>query len=114
MKILTLAAVAALSAFGLQAHAGAAGAAGDKLVQKHLCMGCHAVDQASIGPSFQQIAAQWRDKPDAEKTLVTTVRQGSLAAGGPHWGQAKMPDDSERAQISEREARRMVRWIMKQ
>ncbi|MEN9474017.1 MAG: hypothetical protein RIS48_737, partial [Pseudomonadota bacterium] len=35
MKILTLAAVAALSAFGLQAHAGAAG---DKLVQKHLCM----------------------------------------------------------------------------
>ena len=111
MKILTLAAVAALSAFGLQAHAGAAG---DKLVQKYLCMGCHAVDQAAIGPSLQQIAAQWRDKPDAEKTLVTTVRQGSLAAGGPHWGQAKMPDDSERAQISEREARRMVRWIMKQ
>jgi hypothetical protein len=37
-----------------------------------------------------------------------------LAAGGPHWGQVKMPDDSERAQISEREARRMVRWIMKQ
>lgn len=111
MKILTLAAVAALSAFGLQAYAGAAG---DKLVQKHLCMGCHAVDQAAIGPSFQQIAAQWRGKPDAEKTLVTTVRQGSLAAGGPHWGQVKMPDDSERAQISEREARRMVRWIMKQ
>ncbi|MEN9474890.1 MAG: hypothetical protein RIS48_1610, partial [Pseudomonadota bacterium] len=34
--------------------------------------------------------------------------------GRPHWGQVKMPDDSERAQISEREARRMVRWIMKQ
>lgn len=111
MKILTLAAFAALSAFGLQAHAGTAG---DKLVQKHLCMGCHAVDKTTIGPSFQQIAAQWRGKPDAEKTLVTTVRQGSLAAGGPHWGQVRMPDDSERAQISEREARRMVRWIMKQ
>ncbi len=112
MKILILAACAAVSAFSLQAHAG--GPAGEKLAQKYLCMGCHAVDQATIGPSFQQIAAQWRDKPGAQKTLVTTVRQGSSAAGGAHWGQARMPDDSERAQVSERDARRMVHWIMQQ
>ncbi|PRD65543.1 c-type cytochrome [Malikia granosa] len=110
-KLLTLAALAAFSTFGLQAHASSGG---EKLVQHYLCLGCHAVDKASIGPSFQQIASAWRGKPEAEKTLVTTVRQGSSAAGGPHWGQVKMPDDSERAQISERDAKRMVHWILKQ
>ena len=110
-KLFPLVALAAFSALLAQAHAGNGG---DKLVQHYLCLGCHAVDKASIGPSFQQIASAWRGKPEAEKTLITTVRQGSSAAGGPHWGQVKMPDDSERAQISERDARRMVHWILKQ
>mgnify|MGYP006201341857 CR=1 FL=1 len=106
--------LAALLAMALLGAAAPASANPEEAMTKAGCMACHAKDKKMVGPSFQQIAAQWRDKPDAEKTLVTTVRQGSLAAGGPHWGQVKMPDDSERAQISEREARRMVRWIMKQ
>ncbi len=112
MKLLAMAALAAFSVTTPEVQAQTP--TGEQLVQKYLCMGCHALDKTTIGPSFQQIAAQWRGKPDAQKTLVVTVRQGSAAAGGPHWGQVKMPDDSERAQIGEVEAKRMVRWILKQ
>ncbi len=110
MTIRTLAIVAALSAGGL-AHAGGNA---PELMQRYHCMGCHAVDKAVIGPSFRQIAGSWRDKPGAEQALALTIRRGSEAAGGPHWGQVKMPDDSEREQIGERQARRIARWILRQ
>ncbi|MEN9903482.1 MAG: hypothetical protein RLZZ555_47 [Pseudomonadota bacterium] len=87
---------------------------GSELVKRFHCMGCHAVDKAAIGPSFQQIGASWRGKPGAEQALSAVIRRGSAATGGPHWGQVKMPDDSEREQISERQARRIARWILRQ
>lgn len=110
MKIRTLALIAALSA-GSFAQAGSSA---PELVKRYQCMGCHAVDRAGIGPSFQQIASSWRGKSGAELALATTIRRGSEAAGGPHWGQVKMPDDSEREQIGERQARRIARWILRQ
>ena len=109
MTIRNLVLAAALSAGGF-AQAGGV----PDLIQRYHCMGCHAVDKAAIGPSFQQIAGRWRGKPGAEQALAATIRRGSEAAGGPHWGQIKMPDDSEREQIGERQARRIARWILRQ
>ena len=111
MKIQAILLMAALSAGSFAAHASGSGS---ELVKRFQCMGCHAVDKAAIGPSFQQIATRWRGKPGAEQTLASTIRSGSEAAGGPHWGQIKMPDDSEREQIGESQARRIARWILRQ
>jgi cytochrome c len=113
MKIRTAAFMAALSVACLAAHASSPGSA-PELIQRFHCMGCHAVDKATIGPSFQQIAGNWRGKPGAEQALASTIRRGSEATGGPHWGQVKMPDDAEREQIGEKQARRIARWILRQ
>jgi cytochrome c len=84
-----------------------------KLAQQKQCMQCHAVDKDTIGPSFRTIKAVYQRMDRREEKLVAVIRQGSAANLGPHWGRARMPDDSERPKVSEREARQLARWIMK-
>ena len=85
-----------------------------KLAEQKQCMQCHAVDKDGAGPSFKKIKAQWKGKKDAEAKLVATISRGSEATGGPHWGAAKMPNDAERPMVSDAEAKKLVKWIMKQ
>lgn len=84
-----------------------------ELAEKKQCMQCHAVDKDTIGPSFRTIKAIYQRMDRREEKLIAVIRQGSAANLGPHWGRARMPDDSERPQVSEREARQLARWIMK-
>jgi len=84
-----------------------------KLAQQKQCMQCHAVDKDTIGPSFRTIKAIYQRMDRREEKLIAVIRQGSAANLGPHWGRARMPDDSERPKVSEREARQLARWIMK-
>ena len=83
-----------------------------KLAEAKQCMQCHAIDRDTIGPSFQTIRAVYRRMDQPEAKLVEVIRDGSAANLGPHWGRARMPDGSERPEISEREARRLARWIL--
>lgn len=86
-----------------------------KLVQEKQCLQCHDVSADKAGPSFKKIAARWKDQKDAEKTLVATIRKGSVAGGGLHWSmKAEMPSDAERPLVSEKEAKKIFAWIMKQ
>ena len=73
-----------------------------KLAQEKQCMACHDVKNDGAGPSFEKIAAKWKGNKDAVRIMVKTIRMGSEAAGGPHWGAAKMPNDAERPQVSVR------------
>jgi len=77
-------------------------------------MQCHGLKEDAAAPSFQKIAAKWRDKPHAVRSIADIARQGSGEGKPLHWGQARMPDDSERPQLSEREARAIARWVLKQ
>ena len=83
-----------------------------KLAEQKQCLQCHAVAKDTIGPSFQTIQAIYRNVKNPEAKLIAVIRQGSAANLGPHWGRARMPDDSERPQVSQREARQLARWIM--
>lgn len=87
---------------------------GQRLANEKQCMGCHDVKQDGAGPSFEKIAAKWAGNKDAVRVMVKTIRMGSEAAGGPHWGAAKMPNDSERPKVSEAEARQLSNWILNQ
>lgn len=88
--------------------------ASEKLAQDKQCVQCHAMNKDGAGPSFVSIATQWKGKKGAEAKLVATIRRGSRATGGPHWGKATMPDPSERPLVSEREAHELARWILSQ
>ena len=48
-------------------------ASAEALIKKSGCLKCHSVSAKKEGPSFKQTAAKYKDKPDAEKTLIIHV-----------------------------------------
>lgn len=109
-RIFWPAALAAAALSGAAAHAMDSA----KLAGAKQCFQCHAVDRHVIGPSFQAIGAVYRRMKDPVPKMVAVIRDGSDAHLGPMWDKARMPDMSERPEVSQREARQLARWILKQ
>jgi cytochrome c len=106
MKFILLA--GALAVFGTSGAA----VASAKLANEKQCLQCHAVDKHTVGPSFQTIQAVYKRMKSPQARMVEVIQQGNDANLGPHWGQARMPNDSERPSVSDREARQLARWIL--
>jgi cytochrome c len=106
MKTVTLSIVVVSLCMSASAFADA------NLAAQKQCMGCHAVDKDGAGPAFKKIGMYWRGLKDAEARLVSTIRKGTEAGGAPHWGEPKMPNDSERPLVSEAEAKKLTKWIL--
>jgi cytochrome c len=51
-------------------------AAARALARQSDCFKCHSVDKKKDGPAWRDVAAKYRDKPDAEATLVKHVTSG--------------------------------------
>lgn len=78
-----------------------------KLAEAKQCTACHTnSEDVPRSPSFKSIAQKY-DKEDADR-LVQVV----LTGGEDHWGSAKMPEMDDRAEVSEKEARKLVNWIL--
>lgn len=43
---------------------------------KAKCGACHTLDTAGVGPAWKDIAAKYKGKKDAEKTLVANITKG--------------------------------------
>ena len=71
------------------------------------CLACHAVAAKVVGPAYQDIAARYAADKDAESRLIQKVRHGGSGA----WGVVPMPANT---QISEAQARTLVRWVLSQ
>jgi cytochrome c len=71
------------------------------------CVACHAVANKVVGPSYKDIAAKYTGQKDAEDKLTQKVLKG----GSGVWGAIPMPANG---QVSEAEARTLVKWIMTQ
>jgi cytochrome c len=78
---------------------------GKALIEGSDCLGCHKADQASIGPAYTKVAAKYATDSSAAARLATRIRAGGTGV----WGQVMMP---AHAQLSERDARLMVRYIL--
>jgi cytochrome c551/c552 len=75
------------------------------LAKRKACLACHRVDQKHLGPSFQEVAARYKGRPEAAAQLVEKVRRG----GGGAWGPIPMPPHPD---LAEADARALVRWIL--
>ena len=71
------------------------------------CMACHAVANKLVGPAYKDVAAKYAGQSDAEAKLVQKVMKG----GSGVWGAVPMPANP---QVSEAEARTLVKWILSQ
>jgi cytochrome c len=87
--------IAAIASVAVMA-AGAASAS-DELAKKNGCLNCHAVDSKKVGPSYKDIAAKYKGKPEAADKIV-----GELKAGKGHPA-VKASDDDIKA---------LVKWIL--
>jgi len=95
--LIGLAAVAALASNAALANA--------DLAKAKNCMACHAVGNKLVGPSFKDVAAKYAGQKDAEGKLVQKVLKG----GSGVWGAVPMPANT---QVSEAEARTLVKWVL--
>ena len=96
-------ATAAAAPTGTAPRAAASDAA--TLARQAACMACHGISDKVVGPAFRDVAQKYAGEPGAEARLAAKVRAGGVGA----WGNVAMP---AQAQVSEGEARTLVRWIL--
>lgn len=105
MKRTLLALATATAGFAISAPAMAD--AGLDLAKSKNCMACHSVAAKVVGPAYKDVAAKYAGQKDAEAKLVKKV----IAGGSGAWGAIPMPANP---QVSEAEARTLVKWILSQ
>ena len=91
----------------LSALASTSAMANSDLAKAKNCMACHAVATKVLGPAYKDVAAKYAGQSDAEDKLVGKVLKGSSGA----WGTMPMPANP---QVSEAEARTLVKWVLAQ
>nr|WP_315467199.1 c-type cytochrome [uncultured Undibacterium sp.] len=79
--------------------------ANSDLAKSKNCMACHSVDAKLVGPAFKDVAKKYAGDKTAEAKLVTKVLKG----GSGVWGAIPMPAN---AQVSEADAKTLVKWIL--
>jgi cytochrome c551/c552 len=95
--------VVTIAAAGLLGMGAAQAEDAQVLLHRYSCYTCHADDEPGAGPAFADIARQYKGDRNAARKLEAVLRKGH--AGWP-W---HMPPTT---QISDAEARRMVRYIL--
>lgn len=99
----------ALAATAVLAVAGGANAADSKaaetLAKTSGCLACHQTDKKSVGPSYKDVAAKYRNDKAAAAKLVKKVKEGGKGV----WGQVPMPPN---AHVKEGDIKTMVDWIL--
>jgi len=89
------------------ALASGAAMANADLAKAKNCMACHAVANKVVGPAYKDVAAKYAGQKDAEDKLTQKVLKG----GSGVWGAVPMPAN---AQVTEAEARTLVKWVLSQ
>lgn len=78
---------------------------GEKLVLSLDCRACHSVNEASVGPSYKEIAKRYPDKETAIPMLIDKVING----GSGNWGTREMTPHPD---IKEDDVEEIVKYIL--
>jgi cytochrome c len=81
--------------------------ASPQIAVKAGCANCHTVDKKLVGPSYKEIAARYKGKPDALAKLTQRVRKG----GPGTWGPIPMPA-SDSGRISDADLKTVITWML--
>jgi cytochrome c len=97
-------------AVSLPAHAAPDAAAAEGLARQNNCFKCHSISKKKDGPSFQETAAKYKGKADAEARVMHHLTSGE---------KAKFPDGHEEDHKiikakDEAEIKNLANWILMQ
>lgn len=79
--------------------------ASEELAAANNCLACHKVDAQLVGPSYQDIAAKYKDQEGAAAMLADSVKNGVSGK----WGAIPMPPN---AAVSDEDIKALVDWIL--
>lgn len=72
---------------------------------KRTCFTCHNPDMKVVGPSYRDVAAKYKNDPDAVAKILNQIERG----GGGKWGPVPMPALGSTVPVEER--KQLVEWI---
>jgi cytochrome c551/c552 len=75
------------------------------LLSKNSCTACHGMKNKVVDPGFNEIAAKYKSKADAESYLAAKIKAG----GSGVWGAIPMPPQ---AQLKEADVKAIAAWIV--
>lgn len=76
----------------------------NSLLSANACTACHGVKNKIVGPGFNEIAAKYKGRADAEAYLMGKIKAG----GSGVWGAVPMPPQ---AQLKDDDAKAIAQWI---
>ncbi|MEO6329429.1 MAG: ThuA domain-containing protein [Ginsengibacter sp.] len=85
--------------------AGSAAVSGKNIMLVNDCKSCHKENEKSIGPSFMDVSAKYKNDPKAIDYLADKIKKG----GGGVWGETAM---SAHPDLPENDVRQIVQWVM--
>jgi cytochrome c551/c552 len=78
-----------------------------ELMTANACLGCHALEERVVGPSFKEVAARYAADPEAAQRLQAKIRNGGQGA----WGQVPMPPNAD---LSDADLDALAGWVLRQ
>lgn len=78
---------------------------GKSLISSLTCKTCHKEDEASIGPSYVEVARKYRRNPNGVSYLINKIQKG----GGGVWGETAMPANPD---LKNDDASKVVAYIL--
>jgi cytochrome c len=109
-KMLLASAVAGLTLATTPAAHAVDAAAAEKLARQEGCLRCHGIDRAKDGPSYKELAAKLKSKPDAEAKVIKHLSGGvRVKFEDGHEEDHKVPKTKDPEQI-----KNLVQWILSQ
>jgi len=94
------------TSFVLALASGAALAAdAQQLLKDKACLSCHQVDKKLVGPAYNDVAAKYKTRKDAEAYLAKKIRESSTGV----WGPIPMPPN---AGVNDEEAKTLAKFVL--
>lgn len=79
----------------------------DAKMNKAGCLACHTVDKKLVGPSYKDVAAKYKGKPEMVATLSAKVRKGGQGV----WGPVPMPPTGP-DKLSDADLKLAIEWVL--
>jgi len=77
-----------------------------ELATRHTCMTCHKADTKVVGPAYRDVAARYRNDPDAGQKLVTQMENGGTGQWGP------VPMLPFKGKVPPEDMKLLAQWIL--
>ncbi|MCW5558013.1 MAG: hypothetical protein KIT22_09325 [Verrucomicrobiae bacterium] len=79
--------------------------AAQAMATKHTCLSCHNPDVKAVGPAYRDVAARYKDDPEAVQKMCLQMERG----GGGRWGAIPMPPLGAKVPAADR--LQLAQWI---